>query len=115
MGRYAFFNTGVKYKFVFGVQPSYDMINFFGKLYYGRDENHLIHKWDKTDIPLILEKLKQYPYNEVDINKYDNNYDGTYKLKWDLEDVCDNYEYILGYIIYHQLQYTTELEVEYEL
>jgi hypothetical protein len=32
-----------------------------------------------------------------------------------LEDKSNNYTYILGYLIYHQLQYIDELSVDYEL
>jgi hypothetical protein len=115
MGRYAFFNTGLEYKFAFGIQDSLDMTKFEGSAFYGRDEDHLIHKWDKIDAEKIKEKLKEYLYDEIDFSKYTNNLDGTYKLRWDIQDKCSDYKYILGCIIYHQLQYVDNLEVNYEL
>jgi formate-dependent nitrite reductase cytochrome c552 subunit len=115
MGRYAFFNTGLEYKFAFGIQDSLDMTKFEGSAFYGRDEDHLIHKWDKIDAEKIKEKLKEYLYDEIDFSKYTNNLDGTYNLKFDLHEQCSDYEYILGCIIYHQLQYVDNLEVNYEL
>ena len=39
MGRYAFFNTGLEYKFKFAIQSSGDMLNFEGLSYNGRDED----------------------------------------------------------------------------
>ena len=115
MGRYAFFNTGFEYKFGFGIQSSMDMTNFFGTSYYGKDVNSLVHVWKKTDDKLILERLNKYPYEVIDITKYKKSINGTYKLQHDLEKICDNLEYILGNIIYHQLQYTDELRVNFEL
>ena len=112
MGRYANFSTGLEYKFAFGIQPSEDMLEFEGVSYYGRDEETLIHKWMKSDEVLIKEKLEEYL---VDISKYENNIEGTYKLKSYLYDIKMDYKYVLGYLIYHQLQYVEELSVEYEL
>ena len=112
MGRYANFNTGLEYKFAFGIQSSGDMQEFEGVSYYGRDADTLIHKWKKSDEALIKEKLKEY---FIDINIYENNIEGTHKLKSDLYNIKMNYTYILGHLIYHQLQYVEELSVEYEL
>ena len=39
----------------------------------------------------------------------------TNKLKSYLYNIKMDYKYILGYLIYHQLQYVEELSVEYEL
>ena len=116
MGRYAFFNTGVEYKFKFAIQCSGDMLEFFGVSYYGRDEDSLIHKWKKTDAILIKEMLDSIPIVEdLDLTKFENNIKGTYDLKHYLEDKSNNYTCILGYLIYHQLQYIDELSVDYEL
>ena len=122
MGRYAFFNTGVEYKFVFGRQSSGDMMQFGGTAYYGRDESEAMHHWIKEkDLDDMKNKLKNYDgtdgIEELDIliPKYENNIQGTYKLKSDLLDKTNNFTYILGCIIYHQLQYTDVLEVNFEL
>lgn len=116
MGRYAFFNTGIEYKFKFAIQSSGDMLKFSGLSYDGRDEDSLIHKWKKTDAILIKEILDDNPIVEdLDLTKFENNIKGTYDLKEYLESKSNNYTYILGYLIYHQLQYIDELEVDYEL
>lgn len=116
MGRYAFFNTGVEYKFRFGIQSSYDMMEFEGKSYKGEDDDSLIHKWKKTDQELIKETLNIFGI-DIDINKFSNDIHGTYELKCYLIDKMKitDYTCILGYIIYHQLQYTDDLSVNYEL
>ena len=111
MGRYAYFNTGLEYKFTFAKQDSEDIKKFYGK----SDNRCLTVTWIKSDIPLISNKLKEYPYN-VDFSKYENNLNGTYILYNDLFCLykCENYTYRLGCLIYHQLQYTNKLYVEYE-
>jgi len=115
MGRYAFFDTGFEYKFIFGQQPSGDMLEFFGKSYYGFDIESLIHKWTKEDQVLIKQKLDNYFLNNLEIDKYENNLKGTYQLKEYLQNLNINNCYILGYLIYHQLNYATNLSVKYEL
>jgi hypothetical protein len=121
MGRYAFFNTGLEYKFKFGVQSSGDMIKFNGNSYYGSNEDSLVHTWEKKiDESLIKKQLEDYNYNniKIDLTNFENNIEGTYKLKNyldKLEEICNNHEYILGYLIYHQLQYVDILSVEFEL
>jgi hypothetical protein len=122
MGRFALFNTGVEYKFVFGEQSSGDMIQFGGSSYYGRDEDEAMHSWNKEKDIVDVEK-KLDAYGKIDgieelktlIPKYENNRDGTYKLKNDLFGKTNNYTYILGCIIYHQLQYVDILQVNFEL
>jgi hypothetical protein len=115
MGRYAFFNTGLEYKFKFALQSSEDMLYFAGVSYNGRDENELVHIWNKTDLIKIKEKLYDYYAEEVDLTKFEKNLSGTYDLKYHLEQITDNYTYVLGYLIYHQLHYVDELSVNYEL
>ena len=122
MGRFAFFNTGVEYKFVFGKQSSGDMIQFGGSSYCGRDEDEAMHNWIKEkDINYVKEKLETYEkIDDIEnldtfISKYENNREGTYKLKNELFDKTNNYTYILGCIIYHQLQYVDILQVNFEL
>jgi hypothetical protein len=121
MGRYAFFSTGLEYKFKFGIQSSGDMVQFNGNSYNGPDEDSLIHKWEKkTDENLIKKKLEDYNYNDIkiDLSKFENNIKGSYELKnylENLKEICNNHEFILGYLIYHQLQYVDILSVEFEL
>jgi hypothetical protein len=117
MGRYAFFNTGVEYKFRFAQQDSIDMTLFGGKTFESEDNSgDLIQKWTKDDIPIIKENLEDYGHYDLDLSKYENNINGTYKLKFDLCDtINDEYTYILGCIIYHQLHYTENLEVKFEI
>ena len=117
MGSYAFFNTGLEYKFKFAIQSSSDMLNFEGLSYNGRDEDELIHIWKKTDEIKIKEKLDNYYDNKIDITKFEKNLSGTHELKNYLETITDihNCGYVLGYLIYHQLQYVDELSVRYEL
>lgn len=115
MGRYAFFSTGIEYKFKFGVQSSHDMLEFKGGSYYGKDEDELVHIWKKTDEIKIKEKLDDFFGSKVDSTKFEKNIKGTYDLRYYLETITDNTKYILGYIIYHQLQYTDVLSVQYEL
>ena len=120
MGRFAFFSTGIEYKFRFGEQCSSDMTKFKGKLYNGSDEDNMVQRWVKSeDEPLIKEILKVFSLNlgldEIDINSFSKDIDGTYKLRYHLEKLTDNYTFILGYIIYHQLQYVDNLSVNFEL
>jgi hypothetical protein len=121
MGRYAFFNTGLEYKFKFGIQSSEDMIQFNGISYDGPDEDSLIHKWEKkTDEKLIKKQLEDYHYDDIniDLTKFENNIKGTYELKYyldNLKELCDADEFKLGYLIYHQLQYVDILTVNFEL
>jgi len=115
MGRYAFFNTGLEYKFKFALQSSGDMLHFEGLSYNGRDEDELVHIWKKTDEIKIKKILYNYYGQEVDLTKFEKNLSGTYDLKEHLEETTDDYTYVLGYLIYHQLQYVDELSVNYEL
>jgi hypothetical protein len=121
MGRYAFFSTGLEYKFKFGIQSSSDMVQFNGTSYDGPDTYSLIHKWEKKiDELLIKKQLEDYHYDDIkiDLTKFENNLEGTYDLRNHLDnikEICDNHEFILGYLIYHQLQYVDILSVTFEL
>ena len=106
MGRYAFFNTGLEYKFKFGSQDSIDITGFGGEII-----EETTHKWTETDKVYILEKLDGLT---IDFDKYEKDIYGTY----DLEEFLTNrihYTYLLGCLIYHQLLYTDELICEYEI
>ena len=120
MGRYAFFSTGVEYKFRFAEQCSSDMTKFKGKLYDGSDEDTMINHWIKTeDEPLIKEILKTFSENlgldDIDMSQFSKDVHGTYDLRFHIEKFTKDYTFILGYMIYHQLQYDENLEVKFEL
>ena len=129
MGRYAFFNTGVEYKFAFAIQSSVDMVKFAGSEE-GVQGAVAYHQWEREDIPFIkmrLEALQDAIHAESapDFGKYKKTLEGTQKLHRDLCEsftVCASeelveitYEYILGCLIYHQLLYQVPLTVKYEL
>lgn len=120
MGRYAFFSTGIEYKFRFGDQCSSDMTKFKGKSYNGSDEDSMIHRWIKNeDEPLIKEILKIFQINlgldDIDITQFSKDVNGTYQLRYHIEKLTNNYTFILGYMIYHQLQYVDNLSVDFEI
>jgi hypothetical protein len=124
MGRYAFFNTGLEYKFGFGIQTSGD-IKRFG----GFDNNSIdnpIHVWSQEDKEYILGILKDmekgYDILPIDFSEFENSLKGTNrvhsKLLENISKKCEDaelyYKYYLGAIIYHQLLYTRILTAEYE-
>lgn len=127
MGRYASFNSGLEYKFRFGVQPSEDIRSFGGVLSY---ENYgecgdLTHNWtqgDKSTIQIELKALLEWLGIEpVQFEIYEKNLDGTHELLhalYELYKTDHNEElvarYIIGCCIYHQLLYTEALKVNYE-
>jgi hypothetical protein len=125
MGRYAFFNTDLEFKFRFGVQPSSDIRMFGGRVchehYIGADFHH---EWEQHDKEYIKEQLQYLlewlGVDPVDFELYEKNLEGTYQLKFDLGDLYKEYSeeivcrYILGCCIYHQLLYIDKLEVAYE-
>jgi hypothetical protein len=127
MGRYAFFDTGLEYKFRFGVQPSEDIRTFGGLLSYEAYERsgYLTHTWtqeDKSTIEAELKALLEWLGIEpVQFETYEKNLDGTHELihaLYGLYKTDHNEEivarYILGCCIYHQLLYTEALKVNYE-
>ena len=126
MGRYAFFNTDLEYKFRFGVQSSSDMRKFGGRIchekYQGGDFHHEWEKKDCEDILNHIENLFEWlGEGHVDFDSYEKTVEGTYTLKHDLYELYEKdhdeelvARYILGCCIYHQLLYTDKLEVSYE-
>lgn len=114
MGRYAFFNSGFEYKFVFAVQPSSDIELFGGYVIRGyyESDNCMEYQWTQNDKEFILNKIKDY---NIDFENYEKNVDGTYKLKYDLYDKEYNCTILLGCLIYHQLLYIKVLTCKYEL
>lgn len=69
--------------------------------------------WNQSDIPEVLHNLavfsQQNELPEIKFENYSKNKDGTYKLQSDLIQSDMPKQYILGCLIYHQLQYTNEL------
>ncbi len=128
MGRYAFFNTTLEYKFRFGIQESADIRSFGGiirhQVYKSGD---LHHEWEQKDLPYIFRELELLiAYTDIpmpDFETYEDNIQGTYTLRWEIEKNLLNPNYseeriarfILGCIIYHQLLYTQTLQVQYEV
>jgi hypothetical protein len=134
MGRYAFFNTGVEYKFAFACQDSGDILLFGGLGTFGSDISHQYfedeeyedpyHEWCQEDKELILSRLnqlaKKLSIERIDFTLYDKTVKGTADLKDKLYDMIQGkdeklgYMFLLGCIIYHQLLYTDKLTVHYE-
>lgn len=123
MGRYAFFNTGLEYKFVFATQDSEDILQFGGWFNNSWTENPIV-KWSAAeDGPRILEKLRSIEhvlgYTECEFSAVSADLDGTYELKDNLEarkshNIVAHFRYILGCLIYHQLLYTPVLQAHFE-
>ncbi len=126
MGRYAFFNTDLEFKFRFAVQPSSDMRTFGGRMchekYEGSDYHH---EWEKKDMEYIMDEIKGLldwlGVEPVDFEKYEKNLEGTHELRYVLDDLYRKKHsedlvarYILGCCIYHQLLYMEKLTVHYE-
>jgi hypothetical protein len=126
MGRYAFFTTGLEYKFYFGVQPSEDIRSFGGVgSYKNYDQGYLSHSWNQSDKATIEKELKDLlewiGEEPIDFHKYEKKIEGTWKLKSDLYELYKSEHsaelvarYMLGCLIYHQLLYSNVLEADYE-
>lgn len=123
MGRYAFFNTGLEYKFRFAVQPSEDIWEFGGTHDFEENSDPQI-SWTEKDIPIILNKLRDmedaYGLLEFNCSNYGKSLKETYKLKDDLRENLDlvdktHCKYLLGWLIYHQLLYQPRLIASYEI
>ncbi len=121
MGRDILFNTGVEYRFGFGIQSSEDIQEFGG---YGiglTDWN-----WDESDKEFCQSVLRslQENYNllEININEFEFTHKGTNALYDYLyeKSIVKNpnnaiyYLYMLGYLIYHQLHYMPNLTADYD-
>jgi hypothetical protein len=111
MGRYAFFSTGIEYKFVFAAQESSD-IELFGTGYIDYDTSYGHRKWTEADIPLLKKHLSRYI---VDLSLYPTTTEGTNNLLWSLCTQQLPNDIVLGFVIYHQLLYSCPLTVQYEL
>ncbi len=131
MGRYAFFSTGIEYKFGFGTQESSD-IRLFGGVVVTSGKycvpGYYCHTWSKTkDSDYIMEQLLSLiHFSDIQLPefcKYDKSLNGTNAIH---NYFYDNYEKMykeiggtvetlkLGCLLYHQLLYSPELFVRYE-
>lgn len=125
MGRYANFNTGFEYKFVFAIQPSDDIKEFGGEVNNSDDEEYNYyytgHVWTEQDKDTILSILKNFGegFRVPDFSNYECSVIGTTSLYEDFYDSSNKNnrspKFILGCLIYHQLLYEPDLSVQYEL
>lgn len=124
MGRYAFFNTGLEYKFAFTIQDSSDIIMFGGRL--SSNEYHI--EWNQDDIHHIEKTLANmydfYRAIPFDDTKFKGTLDGTYTLKNAFLKEIENcepdsapilYRILLGHLILHQLSYEPKLSCDFEI
>jgi hypothetical protein len=130
MGRYAFFNTELEYKFRFGIQPSEDIRVFGGINRWDlATPGNKHHEWEQRDMAIIYKELEillldYIVLNMPDFEQYDSTLEGTSELKLDLyeyynktksiEDERTVARFILGSLIYHQLLYKEKLLASYE-
>jgi hypothetical protein len=129
MGRYAFFSTGFEYKFGFGFQGSEDMTTFGGEEKSYSDEEQA-HSWTEEDKPTVLEELQDildFHGSDADLQKlivgFPANLKGTSELssaiyhQFEKAIVSESlfFRFCLGCLIYHQLIYEPNLDVQYEL
>lgn len=123
MGRWAFFNTGVEYKFAFATQPTADILRFSG-LDITEEEGdwrHIwIRKWHLESVHALLHNVKGL-FQEPKWDSYPETKEGSESLLKDLRATlvttdCEEsiHRYILGCVILHQLRYTPVLTVTYE-
>ena len=89
MGRYAFFNTGVEYKFVFAVQNSGDILEFGG--WFNNSTNDPVVRWSAAESAApILEKLrgieKDMGISEMDFTAFPATEEGTYMMRCSVEE-----------------------------
>lgn len=125
MGRYVSFDTGLEYKFRFGVQQSEDILIYGGKTL--ADEEALFQIWTHNDNNTIMHILNniehEYNMDAIDFDKYEQTLEGTLLLRKDLRDMekdfldieADYCRYTLGCLIYHQLQYKNPLVAQFEV
>ncbi len=122
MGRYAFFNTGVEYKFTFAVQFSSDMLEFGGTSEPCEGYEY-VQSWEQKEAPSILDQLRGFEdvlgLPELDFEKFSKDSDGTSKMRYTLWEYLDleqkeHCRYQLGCVIYHQLLYQPSLRVTFE-
>lgn len=124
MGRYAFFNTGLEYKFAFGIQNSED-IQLFGGIH-NDETDEPQHAWSAAlDAKTVLARIEQIcslsHYNLPIWDEVPATVTGTYELKERILNKYLNkaseklfYTFLLGCLIYHQLLYKDNLLARYE-
>lgn len=123
MGRWAYFNTGVDYKFAFASQPTGDILKFSGQDITEEDGEYRhmwVRKFDLETVRALLQMTSEM-YVEPKWESYEQTKEGTELLHQDLYNTLDTdgadetvYRYILGCLIYHQLLYTPVLVANYE-
>jgi hypothetical protein len=132
MGRYAYFSTGIEYKFGFAVQPSEDILAFGGYRSL-RDPEQIVWIAEK-DLDYIRERLSGHDQPMIDLSNYEKNRGGHYRYMCDIEKTLQErlninekgsdseeeenwgtyYYYSLGHSIYFQLHMAPVLTAEYE-
>lgn len=125
MGRCAYFNTGVVYKFAFALQESDDIRRFSGlDITEDEDEDGYRHmwvrKWNLESARALLQTCSGMRV-EPKWESYEHSKEGTESLRKDLSDTLltgspdeSVFRYILGCLIVHQLMYTPVLVADYE-
>ena len=129
MGRYARFNTGLEYKFVFGIQPSDDITTFGGTFEELENDESIIHRchsWSREDKDTVWRELSEFEgFIMPNFDSYEMGMEGTNEIYKDIFDINiieyvenDKYSlltrFCLGCLIYHQLSYCNELICFYE-
>jgi hypothetical protein len=137
MGRYAYFSNGFTYKFWFGIQASQDILEFYGDVcddessdYESNDDESYeydkpgkiswdssVHKYIKESLDEMKEENPQFL--DIPWASFENSIEGTEKL---YEYFCENdksqskeaAKYMLGSLIYHQLQYEDNLTCKFD-
>lgn len=120
MGRYAFFSTGLEYKFAFGVQSSHDITLFGGRLVW--DMRHM--EWSSEEKEYTLACIRHLEtilgIEPTPFPEFKQTLNGTEALWNAIEKKVKSkselyYRVLLGCLIYHQLLYTAELSCKFEL
>jgi len=126
MGRYANFNTGLEYKFSFGIQPSEDITTFGGTVEeLEEDDIHQLrfHTWSREDRDKVWRELSDFEgFIIPNFDSYEMGMEGTNEIYRDVfnlnTDDASKYNllsrFCLGCLIYHQLLYCNELSCFYE-
>ncbi len=118
MGRYAFFNTGFEYKFAFGSQSSAELMLFGGEYMSFPDHCHQMiweAPFDLYTCRDMLRKLEMsHGYSPFDLSSYPKTLAGTERVRAEMREKGLTDTYILGLLIYHQLQYMPYLTGRFE-
>jgi hypothetical protein len=133
MGRYAFFSTGIEYKFAFAIQDSSDIFEFGGYVS-TRDPEEIVWIAEK-DTEYVKKRLNDGSSPMLDLTKYEKTTDGYYAYMSDIReqlrtsmDIQDHYDtdqehidavepyylLVLGHSIYFQLHMVPILYASYE-